>query len=353
MNAHRTARQGWTLIELLVVLAIIGMVLGMALPAIQKARESANVTHCKNNLKQMGLALHQYHDNHKRFPPGYLYNGPPTAGVNPVPIPPPSTPPAGASRAAWRPPGGPFYRIHDHIIPAKPHNNSGPVYPPETPGWGWASLLLPYLEQQPLFQRIDFKTPVEAPSSAPVRTTLLPIYTCPSDPETGIITLNNEFNKAVGDAASNSYAACYGALGLLDLFPDKGNGLFLRNGRLRHADVRDGLSNTLALGERSTILAKTPWAGVVSNGLVTTTPGAPVWVTITDGPPTQVLARVSNRELMSANSEPYDFFSPHGNFVLFVFADGSVHAIGTQVSVPVLIGLATRDGGEAVSDYDY
>src|SRR5438477_7728692 len=102
-------RGGFTLIELLVVIAIIAILIGLLLPAVQKVREAASRIKCKNNLKQIGLALHNYHDSQGFFPPGYVS----TVGSN------------------------------------GPADDRGP-------GWGWAALLLPYVEQDNLFRQIHF-----------------------------------------------------------------------------------------------------------------------------------------------------------------------------------------------------
>src|SRR5476649_165506 len=108
-------RKGFTLIELLVVMAIIGILVALLVPAVQKVRESAARLQCTNNLKQIGLALHSYHGANKQFPPGYVDG---------------NTDPA-----------------------STPDNDVGP-------GWGWASFLLPYLDQGSLFSQINFSQPV-------------------------------------------------------------------------------------------------------------------------------------------------------------------------------------------------
>lgn len=324
-------RKGFTLIELLVVLAIIAVLIGLMLPAVQRVRESANRISCQNNLKQIGLALHTYHDAHGVLPAGYI-----AAGGEDIQI---QTKRTTTQKGFDRPPpSSDFLWIQQ-----------------QNPGWGWAALLLPYLEQDNLARQIDYSLPVEAPSHVEQRTQLLRIYTCPSDLNTGRFIVNSLLNLDRGrltryypEAATNSYAACYGALGLMNLHPESGNGLFLRNSRFRLEDVKDGTSSTIAIGERGAILAQAPWAGVMTGGTVTTSPGAPVYVAITEPAPTMALARIGNKPLNSPYCEPYDFFSPHPQTVGFVFADGSVHALSSAISPAVLQALATRASEEVV-----
>src|SRR5690242_2517716 len=130
----RASRTGFTLIELLVVIAIIGVLIGLLLPAVQKVREAAARTQCVNNLKQIGLACHSYHDANNSFPPGYIDGNP--AG------------------------------------PSTPDNDVGP-------GWGWAAFLLPYVEQQNLYKQINFSQGVATGSNAALAQLPLKVYQCP------------------------------------------------------------------------------------------------------------------------------------------------------------------------------
>jgi prepilin-type N-terminal cleavage/methylation domain-containing protein/prepilin-type processing-associated H-X9-DG protein len=319
-------RTGFTLIELLVVIAIIAVLVGLLLPAVQKTREAANRLQCKNHLKQIGLALHLYHDSLEALPPGYKFD----PNLAPSPNSSPQAP----------------YR--SHIVDRFPPPGILPINqpPPNGPGWGWASYLLPFLEKGNLAKRIDYQLPVESPTNLAARTTLVTNYTCPSDLNTGLFTVLDEMNRELGAGATNSYAACFGAGGLLNSQPDLGNGVFFRNSKVRFVDISDGTSNTIAVGERSALFTQTPWAGLMTGGTCRTTPGAPVYGSILEPAPVMTLARIGTKTLLNRYSEPYDFFSPHGNLVQFVFADGSVQALSSETSISLLQALATRNKGE-------
>lgn len=346
-NQRSILRPGWTLIELLVVIAIIGVLFGLMLPAIQKAREVANRYSCQNNLRQIGLAFLYYYDSHGLYPAGYLYKTPVTSSsLTPIP----------GDRRQWS------FELANRITPPdfsktkwdrREWTFTTPTIVLTDPGWGWAALILPYLEQKPLADQIDYQQSVAGVNYASVRTTIIPTYVCPSDSNTGVFTILNDLNTAAGDAATNSYAACYGQQGFLDTEPELGNGVFFRASEIRKEDILDGVSNTFAIGERVCWLSQTPWAGVLSGGTVRTSPSAPVYTSIVEGAPTQVMARIGRRPLLDPDSEPYDFFSPHPKIVNFVFADGAVRALSSDVSVEVLQALASRAGDEPISPGGY
>jgi prepilin-type processing-associated H-X9-DG protein len=293
------------LIELLVVIAIIAVLIGLLLSAVQKAREAANRASCQNNLHQIGLALHSYHDRQGSFPSGY-----------------------------------------------RCQKQANPDY--TSPGWGWAALVLPFIEQVNLGHQINFNLPVEDPSNLAARTTVVKHYICPSDRSTGIFTIFDKNNTPLAQAATNSYAACHGVGADLDEELDDFNGMFSRNSKVRFADVTDGTSNTIAIGERASLFTQTPWAGAISFGTTRVTPGAPTNnPTAIEDAPTQPLVHIAVHTINDPNSDPEDFFTPHTGTANFLFADGSVRPLRTRISLPVLQALATRDGGEVVNSDEF
>ncbi len=315
-------RRAFTLIELLVTISVISILLALLLPAVQSARESARRTQCRNHLKQFGLALHMYHDTHNVLPPGYLYYGP----IQPPPAVPNLPPP---------------HRIKDAPLPSL-------QIQPNDPGWSWQAFILPYLDQTPLHRQIDFNIAVRLPANDGIRIIPLPYSTCPSDRQEGVYMVYDRWNQSMATAHSTSYAACFGSFGLINSDPDYGNGLFQRNSHTRLADIPDGLSSTLAVGERSALFAKAPWSGVFTGGTVRTTPGAPVYTSTTELAPAMALARVGSRWLNSPYSEPYDFFSGHTGLVHFLLADGSVRGFSSSMDLYTLQNMATRADSEVV-----
>lgn len=244
----RRPRQGFTLIELLVVIAIIAVLIALLLPAVQQAREAARRTQCKNNLKQLGLAMHNYHDTFRSFPMGWMFDQSTTL--------------------------------------------------PNAHAWG--SMILPFLEQGNLSDMYNFSHAFAAPAgpyaglypdsrNQEVVTTKLSVYICPSSPSNGeIYEDTTSFQPLTWRASASDYTAVSGFLGALHddfVIPITGpfggrHGMLLditvdpdgvRSGTIRRmSDITDGTTNTLLVGElagRPTLYENNrPVSGFASGG---------------------------------------------------------------------------------------
>jgi prepilin-type N-terminal cleavage/methylation domain-containing protein/prepilin-type processing-associated H-X9-DG protein len=303
MKRHR----GFTLVELLVVIAIIGTLMGLLRPAVQRIRETASRLRCKNNLKQIGLALHSYHDRMKGFPPGYQ------------------------SKVA------------------ADNSDLGP-------GWGWAAFLLADVEQDNLKKQIRFDLQISDPANAVVRVTDLPIFVCPSETDRDAFTVVDASGNPICDVARGNYVAMNGVLGVTSAAWDN-NGAFIRNRSMRIADITDGLSNTLLVGERCSTMSSTTWTGAVTNGVVPAVryPNPADQLANAEGAPALVLSHGSRSHIPNDNLvfDADATASFHIGGVNFLYGDGSVHPMSNAIDGLLYEGLLTRAGGEPVSGGDY
>ena len=311
---HR--RPAFTLIELLVVIAIIAILIGLLVPAVQKVRDAAARVQCQNNLKQIGLALHIYHDTYKHFP----------ANVRPAAT--------GSVRVRW------------------------------------ATYLLAFIEQAPLWNAYETSRNWSDPVNLPVTSKRIPIYECPATPSPERLDANPDTGWAPPVVASGDYAGIYGidprsiSLGLV---PDTGgDGLVSKNAVRRLADVPDGTSNTIFVTES----AGRPYlyragrrigGGAVEGGgwcrpssEIPFLSGSSNDGTFLPGPCAVNCTNGEDRGAVyphpiygvDGTGQVYSF---HTGGVNVLFADGSVRFISQTVPISVFAALVTRNGSEVVS----
>jgi prepilin-type N-terminal cleavage/methylation domain-containing protein/prepilin-type processing-associated H-X9-DG protein len=344
-----TRSRGFTLVELLVVIAIIGVLVALLLPAVQAAREAARRMQCSNNLKQIGLAFHNYHDTFKQFPIGwYVSNNP------------------------WN-------------------------------GLSWGIALLPFIEQQPLADQYDSKRIASFPSNAAVIRTVVPVFLCPSSTANRTYNLNIPPNAdptlqalgfpgiVVANAASSDYKAStgvrsgfgniayannqggdrHGVLQQHTLLTTPAGGILANSGKeSRMADIRDGTSNTFVIGEATgggVLYTKrlavtgnaallTALGGVngggwgdalngenwVKGGLYT---GLPIPLNVPDPAPQGGPCAIN-----CTNLRGYGFHCFHPGGCHFLMADGGVQFISETASAGAIAFRITREKGEVVPE---
>jgi prepilin-type N-terminal cleavage/methylation domain-containing protein/prepilin-type processing-associated H-X9-DG protein len=304
---HRHATHaGFTLIELLVVIAIIAILIGLLVPAVQKVRSAAARIQCQNNLHQIGLACHSYHDAQQSLPPGYLAT---SSYVD------------GATDTA--------------------------------PGWGWAAFLLPHLEQDNLYRQLNISQPAQ---SSPAIQSIVKLYLCPADVPTSTLVLTDATGATVALAAPSSYAATCGP-DESDVADPTGLGVFYRNSRTRLTDISDGTSQTVMIGDRACADSQGVWAGAVPGAVMRAGPRNP-WQNATAPAPCLVLAHNNWINIKTdADGGLDDFSSYHTGGVNLLFADGSVHFVRSITADGQerrsFWALGTRDGGEVIQGLDY
>ena len=292
----RKRLSGFTLVELLVVIAIIGMLIALLLPAVQAAREAARRMQCANNLKQIALATHSFHDTYNFFP---------------------------ASRIDARWPT-------------------------------WAALILPYADQAALSGKWNvaqnyYNHPVE------VRQAQIPFYYCPSRRKPEHISVNDPVTGDVNQNGANLSPGALGDYGAAAVMPpsdwngaDAVSALVLGirgtngtwRGRTRFASIVDGTTNTLLLGEKHVNLRefglRTKGDGSIYNG-----DWAGSW------------SRLANRPIARGPGDPYNiqFGSYHPSVCQFGLCDGSVRGVQTSISVTVMARLADRQDGAVIPEF--
>jgi len=322
-------RSGFTLIELLVVIAIIAVLIALLLPAVQQAREAARRSQCKNNLKQIGLALHNYLDTYTKFPPGGTYASGTTAGG----------------------------------------------------GWSAQARLLPFVDQANLQNLIDFSRNYNvAPNQNVVTAQRIALFMCPSDVN------DRPFPDGATTYYPTSYAANYGSWFLWDPVSGRvGDGVFAPNSKFADRDITDGTSNTIGfsevkawqsylreIGTPAPALPASP-AAVSALGGTLKDSGHNEWCdarlnqtgfTSVFGPNTKVphidagvtydVDWVNQREGSSATVPTYGAMtsrSYHVGIVNSLLMDGSVRSLSENIDLLLWRALATRSGGEVLGEF--
>jgi prepilin-type processing-associated H-X9-DG protein len=294
MNSTRCKRRGWSLVDVATVGACAVLLLAVVTPVLTQMRSDARRQNCKNNLKQIALALHNYHDVYRVFPPGWI-------------------------SLSEQPDAGPRY--------------------------GWQADILPFVEQRQIYSLIDFKTPL--PPAKGIFQREIDVYRCPTDatPST---------NPLRGNYGTSNYSGNYGTHQGRDgkgpaltnwLSPSRTrswpgqlpaveatNGLFWRNSSARMRDITDGTSNTFLVGERSAKSGAGIWPGVQSNQFTSDV--------VTDCSPGNEL-----------NSGFNSFSSYHAGGANFVFGDGRAVFISNTIDAKIYRAFSTRNAGEPVRGF--
>lgn len=304
-SSRRESRcRAFTLAELLVVIAIIGVLVALLLPSIQAARESARKTRCANNLKQIGIGMHAYLLNHKTFPPGY------TSRVQ------------------------------------ADHDDGGP-------GWSWGAMIMPYIEETALHDQINYAASLRSAEAAPIVLTSVPLFICPSDDNfrTIIDIPSKSSSLIICKMAAGNYVGSAGTIRpTCKLCRDYFDGVFGRNRAIKSKELQDGLSKTLAIGERSTHWSNCTIWGVLPNskvldnrvpGLYAAGPAYVLGTTFAEGFNIETSTEMAHGTI---GTFAESFGSQHPGGAFFMLCDASVQFIWDDADPAIMNALSTRDG---------
>ncbi|QDT67050.1 DUF1559 domain-containing protein [Calycomorphotria hydatis] len=342
--------RGFTLIELLVVIAIIAILIALLLPAVQQAREAARRSECKNKIKQIALALHNYHDNFATFPSGDIVMDRTT----------------GVGYKDW------VFGVNNGCITADKNDiatntdNSTYVRAP------WTVMVLPYLEMSNLYALFDFEgtfphrannhtfANFDGPSGEPIFNRSMPHYQCPTDPfSNGNVPRLNYFGvQGAGLGGSDpGFCSGQGPTGFTN------TGIFFPNSRIRIRDITDGTSNTLLIGEG--IMGSFPYDPTDSshqNSYISWSSSMRIttwndgWIfSMTTARPAFPINSLfigyhgSNRPTSGLASRSFGSF--HDGGCQFAASDGSVHFISENIDEGLFDNLCHRSDGNAIGEF--
>ncbi|MBA2113553.1 DUF1559 domain-containing protein [Bremerella alba] len=328
--AHRSrTMRGFTLVELLVVIAIIGVLIALLLPAVQQAREAARRIQCSNNLKQIGLAMHNYHDVYGCFPAA-------------------------------------FYKRPDGVSSSR-----------HGPGWAWGVMLLPQMEQDARFEglRVHERHASDDADILQYSQAQIDGYRCPSMP-------GGTLNEAVPSSSTSpahglsSYKGVFGDRNMQYNYsddicsgyfagscPGSENGMFGANSDVKFRDITDGTTNTVMIGEcaygtNGTIDEGTGdpmdykgsiWIGITSNGASSS--GSPSGYNTMSTFRGVTGSGTASRFYMPNGESIYSFGSHHPGGAQFVLGDGSVRFLPENIDGYIVNRLGARDDGEVVGEF--
>lgn len=340
----------FTLVELLVVIAVIGILIGLLLPAVQAARESARRMQCSANLRQVGIAMHNFEGANRVLPPGYA-----SRSLE-------SPPPAERDPSTWDAP----------------------------PGWGWAAYLLSYFEEASIAQQIDYAQPLWNAEYASLINTTLPVLLCPSvsgptEPFVAVDESENPLPLGNGSielgrshyVASHGQESCWGECGASsdgEVFTDIYNsvtetiridgdasrvadGPFFRNSKTRFSEITDGLSQTIFVGEHSSYLSDKTWVGVLPGAFTHPRFASPengadaaaTLVLVHAGPSGGELDITGFPIIHPVNFPTYhvgQMVSEHPGGGNVMMGDGSVRFVPEDVSLLLFAEMSSMDEGE-------
>ena len=334
--------RGFTLIELLVVIAIIAILIALLLPAVQQAREAARRSSCKNNMKQFGLAMHNYHDVHNTFPPGYITKTP------------------CSTAALWS------------------ACNAG-----ELGLYGWGTFVLPYMDQAPLYNILNPGTVTldQSLANATTRQALqkpMSVFLCPSDPGPNLndfeaATDNYDFNVTDGTTAYQIARSDYVMVAnawdsttpiVYSILYGAARGVGFANSKIRFRDITDGTSNTLLVGERAYVYKGSNKVGGANALGFSASNNTQSDSYARKGNGMAVLGLTYNgiNAISGGEHDVRGFSSNHVGGAHFVFCDGSVHFISENIDykkngvAAAIINstfqrLAIRNDGQVVGEF--